>query len=189
MRRRSLALALLALVAIAVTAVVVTQTGASERGELSRLSNAGRSVTLQRGMVARQAHVARASLLAVRGRTAVYRLTGKDGTCYGTGDAADIGEIGSVECARGPFPTAERPVLDLSIYEGITRGIRELSLYRVEGIAADGVAAVAFLRRNGSVALQVPVTANVFATTTVPRGPIAGIAALDAAGKELWRSP
>lgn len=67
--------------------------------------------------------------------------------------------------------------------------MRELALFRVEGIAADGVAAVEFLRPNGKVALSVPVSSNVYATSAVPQGPIAGFAAVDKAGKRLWRSP
>ena len=80
-------------------------------------------------------------------------------------------------------------MFDFSVYEADVRGSRDLSLYRAEGFAADGVAAVAFLRPNGSVALRVPVRGNVFSATAVPRGPIRGVAALDAAGKEVWRSP
>jgi hypothetical protein len=80
-------------------------------------------------------------------------------------------------------------VVDLSVYEATSREQRELSLYRVAGVAADGVATIEFVRRNGKVALTVAVSGNVFASTSVPPGPIAGIVARDAAGKELWRSP
>jgi hypothetical protein len=80
-------------------------------------------------------------------------------------------------------------VVDLSVYEGTSRDSRDLTLYRIEGVAADGVASIGFLRPNGSVALRVPVTANVYAASAGPGGPIAGIAAYDESGKELWRSP
>jgi hypothetical protein len=59
----------------------------------------------------------------------------------------------------------------------------------VEGIAADGVAAVEFFRPNGQIALSVPVVDNIYSTSSVPAGPIAGLAAVDKAGKRLWRSP
>jgi hypothetical protein len=63
-----------------------------------------------------------------------------------------------------------------------------VSLYRAEGIAADGVAAIAFLRPDGSVAVRVPVAANVYESAARPNGPIARVVAYDAAGKEVWRS-
>jgi hypothetical protein len=168
--------------------VIATRTEASGQGALSRLSNEGRAVDVARSAFARQTGVRQASLLAVRAGRAYYRLD-NDGTCFGAGPAAQIGELGSVDCPRGPFPTSDRPVLDFSVYEGTTRGSRELSLYRAEGIAADGVSAIAFLRPNGNVALKVPVSQNVFFATSVPRGPITGLAALDSSGRELWRSP
>ena len=188
-RRFVVAAVALVAVAAALAAIAATQGGASKRSSLARLSNDGRTVTLQHGVIVREAHLQRASLLAVRGRLAVYRLEGRTSTCFGTGDSNDVGQVGSVQCAHGPFPTAGWPVLDLSIYEGATHGLRELSLYRVEGIAADGVTVVEFLRPDGSVALKVPVSGNVYSTTEVPSGAIAGVAALDKAGKELWRSP
>ena len=46
-----------------------------------------------------------------------------------------------------------------------------------------------FLRPDGSVTLKVPVSDNVYFTTDVPGGAIAGLAAVDKGGKELWRSP
>jgi hypothetical protein len=99
------------------------------------------------------------------------------------------GELGTVQCPHGPFPSADRPVVDLSVYESTSREKRELSLYRAAGVAADGVATIEFVRPNGSVALTLPVSGNVFAAASVPSGPIAGLVARDAAGKQLWRSP
>jgi hypothetical protein len=186
-QRKFLAVAALLAAACAAT-VIATRTEASGQGALSRLSNAGRTVDVSHSAFARQTGARRASLLAVRAGRAYYRLDG-DGTCFGAGSAAAIGDLGSVDCPRGPFPTSDRPVLDFSVYETSTRGSRELSLYRAEGLAADGVSAVAFLRPSGQVALKVPVTRNVFSATSVPHGTIAGLAALDSAGQELWRSP
>jgi hypothetical protein len=176
------------LAAVCAATVIATRTEASGQGALSRLSNEGRTVDVARSAFARQTGVRQASLLAVRAGRAYYRLD-SDGTCFGAGPAAQIGELGSVDIPLGPFPTSERPVLDFSVYEGTARGSRELSLYRAEGIVADGVSAVAFLRPNGNVALKVPVSRNVFSATSVPKGPIKGLAALDSSGRELWRSP
>lgn len=187
--QRWLVLAGASLAAVAISVALATRTNASQPGSLSRLSNEGRIVALRGSEFARVLGTEQASLLAVRGQRAYYRIDGKDGSCLASGPAGEPGNIGSAQCPRGPFPTAERPVLDLSVYESTSRERREMSLYRVEGVAADGVAAVAFLRPNGSVALKVPVVGNVFATTAVPPGPISGISALDRDGKQLWRSP
>jgi hypothetical protein len=189
-RRTKLTFAVLAvLVAAAIGSVVAGRTHASERAPLSRISNAGRQVAVQRGAVWRGFGLTRASLLGVRGARALYRLESKEGPCVGAGPADDPGKLGQVDCPRGPFPTSQRPVLDLSVYEGASHESHDISLYRAEGVAADGVASIAFLRPNGAVALRVPVTANVYEAGAIPNGPIAGLAAYDAAGKELWRSP
>jgi hypothetical protein len=186
-RERLLLLAAAVLAAAGAATAIATRGDASGQSALSRMSNNGRIVDVAHSPLARRAGVQRGSLLVVRAGRAYYRLDG-GGTCFGTGPAADIGDLGSVDCPRGPFPTSDRPVLDFSVYETTERGTRELSLYRAEGIAADGVSAVAFLRPNGKVALKVPVDRNVFSSTSVPHGPVKGIAALDAAGRELWRS-
>jgi hypothetical protein len=188
MRRERILILVTALIAAASAATVIaTRTDASGQGALARLSTEGRPVDVARSPLARRAGARSASLLAVRAGRAYYRLDGA-GTCFGAGPAAQVGDLGSVDCPRGPFPTSDRPVLDFSIYEATVRGSRELSLYRAEGIAADGVSAVAFLRPNGAIALKVPVSRNVFSASSVPRGPIKGVAALDASGRELWRS-
>ncbi|MBA3736750.1 MAG: hypothetical protein H0W90_16430 [Actinobacteria bacterium] len=188
--RTKVTLAVLALLtAVAVGSVLATRTHASERAHLSQISNEGHHVALQHGSAWRGFGLTSASLLGVRGARAVYRLESKGGPCVGAGPADDPGKLGTVDCPRGPFPTSQRPVLDLSVYEGASHDSHEVSLYRAEGVAADGVASIAFLRPTGTVALRVPVNANVYEANAVPNGPIAGLAAYDAAGKELWRSP
>ena len=189
MTRRTLAL-VTTLLAVGVAAVATAaRTGGSEQHALSGVSNEGRLVALQRGELSDRVGIRHAALLTVRAGRAFYRLEGKTGTCIGTGPAGDVGDVGAVDCPDGPFPTAARPVLDLSVYESASRSRSDLSLFRVEGIAADGVATVAFLRPNGRAALKVPVRQNVFASASVPSGPIAGLAAFGADGAELWRSP
>jgi hypothetical protein len=179
----------LAVVAFAVAITLATRTSASERGSLSRISNEGRLVPVRGAKFARVLGVQQASLLAVRGSRAYYHLDGRDGPCIASGPADVPGDLGTVQCPRGPFPSADRPVVDLSVYESTSREKRELSLYRAAGVAADGVATIEFVRPNGSVALTLPVSGNVFAAASVPSGPIAGLVARDAAGKQLWRSP
>jgi hypothetical protein len=179
----------LAVVGFAVAITLATRTSASERGSLARISNEGRLVSVRGAKLARLLGARQASLLAVRGTRAYYHVDSKDGPCIASGPADVPGELGIVECPRGPFPSADRPVVDLSVYESTSRAKRELSLYRAAGVVADGVATIEFVRPNGSVALTVPVSGNVFAAASVPPGPIAGLVARNAAGKQLWRSP
>lgn len=188
-RERKLAVAGALLAVLAVIGALATRTGASEKGPLARISNEGRTLSLTGGEIAHRVDVRHAALLAIRGGRAFYLLETATGQCAATGPAGEIGHVAGAECPRGPFPNASQPVIDLSIYEGISRGRREVALYRAEGLAADGVASVAFLRPNGAVALEVPVRANVFSASSVPPGPIAGLAALSVDGSELWRSP
>ena len=184
---RKLGLAGLVAAAATVAAGFALRTEAA--GERTGLSNSGRSVTALRGLPVRTAQIRGGKLLATRSGRALYRLDRAQASpCYGVGPVTDLGNVDSATCPRG-FPTAVHPVLDFSVYEGTRRDVRELALFRVEGIAADGVAAVEFLRPNGKVALTVPVASNVYATSAVPQGPIAGFAAVDKAGKRLWRSP
>jgi hypothetical protein len=187
---RNLIIALAAVLAgVAVVAGVLVTRGGASRGEAT-LSNRGRSTIAIHGLRLRSARIPSGDVLAVRNGRAFYRLNRVNGDpCFGAGPAGDLGSPGSVICPRGGWPRAGDPVLDFSVYEGTRHDIRELSLFRVEGFAADGVAAIEFFRPNGDVALTVPVVGNVYAATDVPKGPIAGFAAVDKDGKRLWRSP
>jgi hypothetical protein len=185
----ALAVVTLTVVALAAAITLATRTSASEQGSLSRISNEGRLVPVRGAKFARVLGAQQAALLAVRGARAYYHVDSKDGPCIASGPADVPGELGIVQCPHGPFPSADRPVVDLSVYESTSREKRELSLYRAAGVAADGVATVEFVRPNGTVALTVPVSGNVFAAPSVPAGPIGGLVARDAVGKQLWRSP
>jgi hypothetical protein len=187
--KRKLAVVVLGFAASAVAASVLVRGGdASQDG--ARISNRGGPVIALRGLRMKLAPIRSGHVLAVRHGRALYRMQLADGTpCFGAGPAAVLGTPGSVVCSRGGFPSSGNPVLDLSVYEGTRRDVRDFSLFRVEGIAADGVAAVHFLRPNGEVALSVPVSGNVYSAASVPNGPVAGFAAVDKDGKRLWRSP
>jgi len=182
-----LALALLIVVGGAVAGVLVTRGDASR--DTATLSNHGGGTIAIHGLRMRAATIRTGAVLARRDGRVFYRLTTADGDpCFGVGLATDVGSPGSVVCRRG-FPSSGSPVLDLSVYEGTRRDAREFSLFRVEGFAADGVAAIQFLRPNGNLALTVPVAGNVYSAATTPTGPIAGYAAVDREGKRVWRSP
>jgi hypothetical protein len=177
------------LIGAAVTGGILVTRG-SATGDMSALSNRGGPTIAIRGLHTKLAPIHAGNVLAVRHGRALYRLHFADGSpCFGVGPAKDLGAPGSVVCPRGDFPGGGNPVLDFSIYEGTRHEFREFSLFRIEGFAADGVAAVEFFRPNGDVALRVPVSSNVYSAATVPQGPIAGFAAVDKGGKRLWRSP
>jgi hypothetical protein len=129
-------------------------------------------------------------VLAVRNGRALYRIERANGEpCFGAGRASDLGTPGSLMCQHGGFPSAGDPILDFSIYEGTSHTSREFGLYRAEGFAADGVAAVEFFRPDGTVVLRVPVNDNVYESSAVPKGPVAGAWAVDKDGKRLGSSP
>ena len=179
-----------ALAVVAAAAVAfATLTSASKPGALARISNHGRAVTFRSNALTRNLGIDEASLLAVRAGRAYYFLQTQTGPCGAVGRPDEPDTLAAAQCPQGHFPTAEHPVLDLSVYESATHELGTVSLYRAEGITADGVEAVQFLRPDGSTALSVPVSGNVYATTSVPSGPIAGLAALDRSGRRVWRSP
>jgi len=187
-RKLTLTLAGLLFGAAVIGGTLVTQLGASR--DDAALSNRGMPGMAIHGLRMKSARITTGNVLAVRQGRALYRLNrvGAE-SCFGVGPANELGTPGSVVCPRGGFPRAGEPVLDFSVYEGTRHDLREFSLVRVEGIAADGVAAVEFFRPNGQIALSVPVVDNIYSTSSVPAGPIAGLAAVDKAGKRLWRSP
>ena len=183
-----LALAVL-LVGAAVAGGLIATRGSASR-DSSTISNHGGPTMAILGLRTKLAQIHAGNVLAVRHGRALYRLQLADGSpCFGVGSARDLGAPGSVVCPRGGFPSGGNPVLDLSVYEGTRHDLREFSLFRIEGFAADGVAAVEFFRPNGDIALRVPVSGNVYSAPGAPKGPIAGFAAVDAGGKRLWRSP
>ena len=185
--RMKVATALLVLGVAAVAGVLVTRGDASR--DTAALSNHGGHPIAIHGLRMKLATIRTGAVLARRNGRVFYRLRTVGGDpCFGVGFAANVGSPGSVVCQRG-FPSSGSPVLDLSVYEGTRHDATEFSLFRAEGFAADGVAAVQFFRQNGEVVLSVPVAGNVYSAASVPRGPIAGYAAVDKDGKRIWRSP
>jgi hypothetical protein len=181
-------LMLVVLSAIAVSlAIAVAVRGAhgSSRAGLSGLSNHGVRVTASSG--ARRAfRVESVRLLAVREGRAFYELDTADGRCFGVGPASRLGDPGGEVCPRGgPFPSASRPTLDFSVYEGRSADRDDMRLFRIEGFAADGVAAVGIANRAGQVGLRVPVSNNVYVLSPVPPGLTGAIVALDGGGSVM----
>jgi len=186
--RLKVAFALLVVTGATLAVVLVTRGNASR--DTASLSNHGGPPIAIRGLRMKLATIRTGNVLARRHGRVFYRLSTVSGDpCFGVGFATDVGSPGSVICQRGGFPSGGNPVLDLSVYEGTRHDVKEFSLFRIEGFAADGVAAVEFFRPNGAVALTVPVAGNVYSAASVPKGPIAGFAAVDKQGKRVWRSP
>jgi hypothetical protein len=186
--RLKLTVALLVAAAAVLAGVLISRGDASR--DTASLANQGGPAIAIRGLRMKFAPVRSGHVLAVRHGRVFYRLRTIGGDpCFGVGFASDVGSPGSVVCQRGGFPSGANPVLDFSVFEGTRHDVKEFSLFRVEGFAADGVAAVMFFRPNGDVALTVPVSGNVYSASSVPKGPIAGFAALDKDGKRIWRSP
>jgi hypothetical protein len=185
--KQKVALASLLAAAAVLAGALVTRGDASR--DTASLSNRGGKAIAIRGLRMKLATIRIGYVLASRHDRVFYRLGAVNGEpCFGVGFATDVGSPGSVVCQRG-FPGSGNPVLDFSVYEGTRHDVKEFSLVRVEGFAADGVAAVQFFRPNGQVAVTVPVFGNVYSAASVPKGPIAGYAAVDKEGKRLWRSP
>jgi hypothetical protein len=158
--------------------------GAEHRG-LSTVSNHGRVVALA-PRVARAFGARSAQLLAVSDGRAFYRVATADGTCYAVGDAGEIGKLGGDVCPHGGmFPSAASPLLDLSVYESTSHDVRALTLWRAEGFAADGVAAIGIMLPSGAIAHRIPVRDNVYAWTHVPPGLAGALVALDAGGQQV----
>jgi len=180
-----------ALVAIGAAAAIlagVLVTHGDASSDTASLSNHGGPAIAIRGLRMKSATIRSGNVLATRHGRVYYLLRTVSGdACFGVGLASDIGSPGSVVCQRG-FPSSGTPVLDLSVYEATRHDVKEFSLFRIEGFAADGVAGVEFFRPNGHVALTVPVSANVYSAASVPPGPIAGFGAVDKEGKRIWRS-
>jgi hypothetical protein len=171
----------------AYSAVAIAVRGAhgSSRAALFRVSNRGVRITPSIG--ARHAfRVQSVRLLAVREGRAFYDLSTADGQCFGVGSSARLGDPGGEVCPQATFPSAARPTLDFSVYEGQTADRDSLTLFRIEGFAADGVAAVGVVNRAGKIAWRVPVADNVYVLGHVPPGLTGAIVALDARGAVIF---
>jgi hypothetical protein len=103
-------------------------------------------------------------------------------TCYGSGpvEAGPYGRFGNLHCG-GNFPSAENPILDLSVYHESAAG--DVSIYRAEGIVADGITSIGFQTPSGKIVGETRVKGNAYRVSAVPAGvALTGLVALDAKG-------
>lgn len=182
MSTRAVAIALLCgVVATTAGAVAVHRAHGTPPSSLTRFSTRGRVVTPSRA-APRAFRVDSMQLVAVRDGRAFYEIDSARGRCFGVGSADAIGDPGGEICPAGaPFPSTDRPVLDFSVYEARPGGDRDqLTIFRIEGFAADGITAVGVLNRAQRVSLRVPVLDNVYEVNHVPPGLTGWIVPLDA---------
>lgn len=162
---------------------------------LYRVSNRGKLVQLSpalRHAFDRAHRSTKIYRLATRNGQSFYRLGGADisrgvaHSCWGVGRAVNPATLpatrggvsrlaGIIEC--GPktatsFPSPQAPVWDLSIY-GANRGDKEITLFRLSGIASDAVKTVNLIDDRGRVVERVRVIGNVYALKPVPKGVVA----------------
>ena len=134
--------------------------------------------------------------IAIRGNRVFFVADRSGGgLCISIADVDDPDVLGSIGCSPD-FPSAERPIFDESrihlraVYDrkGRFHGLEEpLTVLRLEGFAADGVASVALLMPDGGIEALTPVEDNVYyRIDDLPTEPIAGIVALDAEGHRIY---
>lgn len=151
------------------------------------MSNGGRPTVLpaaSQRLLERYGLSGAASLLAVHEGRLFHRIArGSRGTCYAVGDTAGVG---LATCTRS-FPSRAEPVLDMSIYDIAKTNATPIAYpYRVQRFAVDGVSAIGLVAPDGSVSTRVPVSANTYFLATPPSEPVAGIVALNGAGRSVF---
>jgi hypothetical protein len=129
--------------------------------------------------------------IAVRDGRTFFVIDKSDGShCYAVGDEGDSNLFGGIECpAASYFPTPTHPILDMSAVRlSPTDSQRQLTLMRLEGFAADGVASVAVITASGQITADTPVIDNVYSAqgNQLPDQPINGLVAFGADGKQLY---
>jgi hypothetical protein len=135
-------------------------------------------------------------LLDTRDGVSFYVARGTKGTlCLATASAnaaAPTGLSASFGCmspaAAAKFPSPEEPVWSMTAYMspvgGPTAGV---FVTRLAGFAADGVASVEVVAKDGRMIAKTNVDKNVFLATDIPQVPIRALVARDAAGKIVWQ--
>jgi hypothetical protein len=112
------------------------------------------------------------TLLGTIGGRSIYRVGDSAHPCYGVGNAGTRWPLGVIVCRNAApyFPSRETPLLDFSRV-GMDRGHAAMHYIRVEGVAADGVASVGLLERDGAMVERLPVRGNVYGAESRPRAP------------------
>ena len=184
-RRVTVAAVVVVGVAAAVVATLAAQRAGSDPGGLSA-ANLGRPAELPPRAAAQLAATGRYSgadifLLGRRAERTYYRLDGtSEGSCYAIGihDA-----LGLIKCSQSGKAES---LFDLSVVERSSSdsGVRLVS---VDGVAADGIAAIQVVDPEGRKVLEAPVTANIYRLASPPRVLVSEVRAVDANGATVDR--
>jgi hypothetical protein len=128
-----------------------------------------------------------ASMLGVRGGRAIYEITNSTGPdCYGVGPMQPASYmLGQVECTAG-FPSATSPIADFTVVNGGISSAPAAHVFRAEGVAADGVAAVGFRTSDGRLVGVTPLVHNIYESTAPPKDGVTQLVALDASNAVIW---
>jgi hypothetical protein len=129
-------------------------------------------------------------IMGERNGRAFYRV---DAECFGTGPALPARQpLGAIACTPD-FPSSARPILDFTVFQGSsTNGESRptnLTVYRSEGFAADGVARVAFVDDAGAVVVESPVVDNTYSFDAVPERENLRITAFSTTGERIFEQP
>lgn len=192
-RRKGFVAVTLVAIAAAVAAAVAlggSSAGSTKDRALSRVSNVGSRIGVtKRTRVQFQKSGLGGTVynLGTEGDRTFYRFDDTaHGTCYGVGPAAASGGgLGVISCSTAAFPSADQPVIDLSIVE-IVRGSDDVHVWRAEGLAADGVATIGFVDASGAVIAKHHVVKNLFHFPNAPSGAVAGLVGLDKSGATVF---
>jgi hypothetical protein len=182
-----------------------TGSKSSEPAPLDRVSNQGtpfssllprdeQALSRMRGGVGvpESISVEDVSILGTRGDQSLYRLSDH---CYAVGPASPTTDhtFGSVACQRD-FPSPQVPILDFTVFTGNPGSDKrpqrhELTVHASHGVAADGVAKVAFVVAGGEVVAEAAVIDNTFGFDPPPAGTGLSLVAYDATGEAVYRMP
>jgi hypothetical protein len=174
---------------LTVTALVITvavTAGGSDAhprasGGSSVLDRPGRPVTFgpREARFLHQAGFLHVYLLATRNRHDYYRLSKPHRFCYGVGFTA-LHRPGQIKC----FLSDPAVFIDFSVAES-SRDNPEIHLWRLQGMAHDGVVAVGMIGKSGQLLAKVPVREGIYYLASPPANPIGKIVAYDAHGHVL----
>jgi hypothetical protein len=194
MSRRTATFFTLGLAMVVVASLPASVARGSDPRGLDRVSNAGTAVSETRAQDVRTLMRigypnATTRLLAANDGRGLYRI-GSD--CYGAGPlGSSANRFGSVSCDVD-FPSADHPILNFTVIHGRfddAGNVLEMKVWRSEGVASDGVEAVAFRTAEGAIVGNAPVTDNVYRHSAIPDGELVALVALDGSGNVIHSKP
>jgi hypothetical protein len=191
MKRLTAPVIVVALVAaLGVIAAIAAAAGGAFSGAppsdlLARVSNQGKPSAIQAAVKQRMGLDGYSSIseVAARNGERYLRFSGGDSNdCYGNGAVAGALPVGVIKCVNAApfFPSASKPILDLSVVEVDSQG--SSSFVRVGGIAADGVAQIGIENAAGDIVQTIPVIGNVYDSSAIKAGTVASLVPLNQSG-------